>query len=303
MLFRSRPSPVVFTPDGKGLAVGDGETIRLWDPGSGTIVRRFACDAAVNGEFAFSPDGRLLAAGGPEHAIWIWNTATGEMLGRLQGHRGLVHRLAFSSDSKLLVSASDDGTALVWDVALATASRSQPRSNPTEERLAALWADLAAADAARAYGAIRKLTEAPTLTVRLVRERLQPAAAADPQRIARLVADLDDSEFQARDKATHELETLHELAAAALEKALAAEPPLEARRRIESLLQKVQRRQLPPDTVRALRAVEVLEAIATSEARQQLEKLAQGMAEARLTKEAKAALERLNRQTGAVPVP
>jgi WD40 repeat protein len=294
-----RPCPLTFTPDGKGLAFGEGETIRVWDPGSGTIVRRFACDAAVNGEFAFSPDGRLLAAGGPEHAIWIWNTATGAMLGRLKGHRGLVHRLAFSSDSKLLVSASDDGTALVWDVGLAIASRSQPRSNPTEERLGALWADLAAADAARAYGAIRRLAETPTLTTHLVRERLLPAAAADPQRIARLVADLDDSEFQVRDKATQELEQLHELAAAALEKALAAEPPLEARRRIEGLLQKVQRRQLPSETVRALRAVEVLEAIATPEARQQLEKLAQGMAEARLTKEAKAALERLTGKTGA----
>jgi hypothetical protein len=52
---------------------------------------------------------------------------------------------------------------------------------------------------------------------------------------------------------------------------------------------------------RALRAVAVLEQIGTPEARQVLEVLRQGPAEARLTREAKAALTRLARRPDAEP--
>jgi hypothetical protein len=48
--------------------------------------------------------------------------------------------------------------------------------------------------------------------------------------------------------------------------------------------------------MRLLRTIEVLEHAATPEARQFLEKLAAGATEARLTREAKASLERLSRR-------
>ena len=46
------------------------------------------------------------------------------------------------------------------------------------------------------------------------------------------------------------------------------------------------------------RAVEVLERVETEEARRVLEAMAKGVPEARLTREAKAALSRLEKQTG-----
>jgi hypothetical protein len=65
------------------------------------------------------------------------------------------------------------------------------------------------------------------------------------------------------------------------------------RRRIEELLVKLDRMEMKPEWVRPLRAFEVLERIGSAEARQLLEKLASGDAEARLTREAKAAVGRL----------
>jgi WD40 repeat protein len=291
-------SALVFTPDGREVAIEDGDTIRVWDLASGKVVRRFGCEGRGQGEFTFSPDGRLLAAGGPDHEVWIWDNARAALLARLQGHRGPIHSLTFSSDSAALVSSSEDGTALVWDVRQAiAASGPPPRVAPSEETLAALWTDLADSDAARAYGAIQRLTEAPQPALRLLRERLRPALAADSQRIAELIADLDAPEFRVREKASEELGQFQERVAPALEKALAAGPSPELRRRLQELLHKVQRHDLLADTLRAVRAVEVLEGIGTREARQQLEVLARGVAEARLTKEAKAALERLSKQT------
>src|SRR5262249_5840714 len=146
-----------------------------------------------------------------------------------------------------------------------------------------------------------KLAETPKPALRLLRYRLRPAAAADPKRTAQLIDKLDDPEFAVREKATDELEQLHELVSAALNKALAAGPSLEARRRLEALLQRVQRRQHPAATMRALRGVEVLDAIGTPPARQQLETLTTGAPEALLTKEARAALERLAQHTSSHP--
>lgn len=71
-------------------------------------------------------------------------------------------------------------------------------------------------------------------------------------------------------------------------------PPSSRRRRIEEALATLSG--VPPaNTLRDLRAVEVLERIGTPKARQLLEKLAQGAPEARQTREAKAAVERLER--------
>ena len=53
---------------------------------------------------------------------------------------------------------------------------------------------------------------------------------------------------------------------------------------------------LPPETLRAVRAVEVLESINIPKARQLLTQLAKGTPAARLTREAKATLQRLERR-------
>jgi hypothetical protein len=85
-----------------------------------------------------------------------------------------------------------------------------------------------------------------------------------------------------------------ESAAPALRQALTAAPSMEVRERIEALLRRLDA--LPADRLRTLRAVEVLEYSATPEARALLERLSGGLAEARLTREAKASVERLARR-------
>jgi hypothetical protein len=70
---------------------------------------------------------------------------------------------------------------------------------------------------------------------------------------------------------------------------------LEVKRRAEELLAAVRDAPLPPDALRGLRAVRVLETLGTKEARAVLAGLARGRPEARLTQEARAALGRLGR--------
>ena len=76
---------------------------------------------------------------------------------------------------------------------------------------------------------------------------------------------------------------------------LARAPSAEVKRRAEWLLAKLDEGTPSPEAVRDLRAVEVLEAIGTSDARRVLEGLAKGAPQARLTVETKRALDRLPR--------
>jgi hypothetical protein len=172
------------------------------------------------------------------------------------------------------------------------------RDNLAAEELERLWTDLAGEDVPKAYRAVCLLATAARQAVPFLQHRLRQVGSADPQQLARLIADLDDDHFAVRQKATHELEKLGDQATGALHQVLAGKPSLEVRRRVEQLLQKQSRTVLSPEGLRLLRALEALEQMATPEARQLLDRLAAGSPGAWLTQEAKAARERLTKRPG-----
>jgi hypothetical protein len=112
---------------------------------------------------------------------------------------------------------------------------------------------------------------------------------------------LDSSEDAAREQAEGQLGRLEDLAQPQLRKALAEKVSLEVRRRAEQLLTKLDASPPSAKTLQGVRAIETLERMTTSEARPLLQKLSGSAPEARLTHEAKAALERLSRRPAVRP--
>src|SRR5262249_41096765 len=99
-------------------------------------------------------------------------------------------------------------------------------------------------------------------------------------------------------KATHELEKLGRLARPKLQQVLAGRPSPEVRQRVEAILQRLEQSTLSPEEVRGWRAVEILEHIGTSAAREVLERIGrEGSDNSLLVQDARAALERLRRRT------
>lgn len=64
---------------------------------------------------AFSPDGRLVAAGFLNGGIKVWDVYAGLNLLSLEAHVASVTSVAFSPDGRWLVSASRDKTIKLWD--------------------------------------------------------------------------------------------------------------------------------------------------------------------------------------------
>lgn len=295
----ARVGRFAFSPDGQILVGIESDHLRKgapqrslhsWDIAS---VKHHAFVVTQPGRvfsLAYSPDGRMIAWGDAGGTISLCESATGQVRHRLRGHRSYVNSLSFAPDGKTLVSGSADTTVLLWDVTGRPVARSSALSL---EQLPSLWTGLADKEAAKAFAAIGLLTAAPEQAVPFLKSHLRPAPElAEAQQVARLIAELDSNEFAVRDKAREHLRQLGERAEPGLSEALKNKLPLEARKRIEELLEGVRAAAVFPESLRNLRAVEVLEHIGTPQAREVLKTLADGAPTARLTQEAKAALER-----------
>jgi WD40 repeat protein len=316
---------IAVSPDGRMVASENADqTVSLWEIASGKERGvlgtaqppaqlnqgpnvRFAIRANLAGlvgplpagpTLAFSPDGGLLACKGVGgQTVRIWEVGPGKELGLFKGHEGSIATVAFTPDGRRVVSGSSDTTLLLWNVA---ALKREAVAGPVElppAEVTDLWATLVGDDAVKAFQGIRKLAGAPKQAVPLIREHIRPAVPVDPQKLAKLLGDLDSDEFEERSAASDGLEKLGDLAVPALQKTLNAKITLETRRRIEMLLARLTGGALTHEQVRLVRAVEVLERTGTAEARQLLEALANGAPGALPTRHAQAALDRLGQKT------
>jgi WD40 repeat protein len=291
---------LAFAPDGRSLAtVSPNHPIQLWECASGQRRRSWRIGKWMVPTVAISPDGQLLAGAAAEGPIRLFDIPTAEVVHSFMGHEGPPAQLTFAADGKL-VSVGDDGTVLVWPIK----GRRTVGVRSLGSSADSLWAELASADAERAYGAIATLGAAPPDAVAILRGRLKPESTADGGMIDRLIVQLDDDDFDTREKASRELERLGIRARAALRKVARESPSAEVTRRVGDLLKKIEDGGISLDAVRQTRALEILEGLGTPDARRLLEELAAGSRGAALTLEAKASLARVaGRHTAPAPSP
>ncbi len=300
---------LAFSPDGKLLASCEKSaltagsateetilhrTIRLWDVATGKTRFVFDCYEGDFCSLAFSPDGQTIVSGNENGLIRVWEVKTGKEVLRLQDRAYPLDALALSPDGQTAAAAHGYDNALIWS--LAPAGWRPPASGLTAQERTERWNALANRDAARSYRAVWDLAATPGETVAFLKERLQPAAPVPAERLKQLIAALDSDTIAQRDAARRELSQLGTVAEAALRKALEDSPSAEFRQRAEAFLKAMPSWAIKDsEPLQKVRAIWVLQRIATPEARALLEKLAAGAPGAGPTQEARAALESLNR--------
>jgi WD40 repeat protein len=306
-LSKANPAPppvIAVSPDGLVLASqAKAGIVQLWEVSSGKERQRIRlpCDEVV--ALAFSPDGKTLAVGDPNGVIYLWSLVEGKVQSSIKpGRLAFTTHWDISSDTpmlatippifspkgRMLATIGNDTTILLWPIPI-IALPNRNSTKPPED----LWTDLRSENAEKAYQAMCDLIANPAQALLLLNGHLRPVVVPDPQQLSRLLKELDSEEFAARERATEQLIKFGDCVEPAVQAFLRSPPSPESQRRADEVRKKVRGLDLTPETLRSLRAAEVLEHIGTPEAIRLLESLSNGASGARVTQEAKASVERL----------
>ena len=282
----------------------------VWNTNNGEARISFS-NGGTTLALAASANGRLLAAGTAEGEIMVCEALSSSILLIFSGHEGewypkgftrspgipaAIYTLAFSPDGAWLAAGAKDGRVRLWRLTDLMAAATKPEKLRTTD-LEETWKDLASDESQTAYRALVRLTLAPELALPFLKKHLVPVAAIDEREVRRWIAELDSDDFDAREKASVELQRCAELARLVLLEALeGGKLSAEAADRVRRVVSRLRAADVPSERLRELRAVQALEWMATSEAARQLTALAKGQRGAPLTDEARNALRRMERQ-------
>ena len=302
-----QPKGLVFTPDGRFLISGSlDKSVRVWELATCKPVFALQGHKRSLAAIALAPNGRVVASAGGSRSVAVevdtpqqirfWDIATGEQIASLSGHNQDVSSLAFSPDGKLLAAGMRDTTALVWDVPAVANVRGFPAQPLTAIEAAKLWDDLASPDASQAQKALVRLARDPKTAVSLAENKLPPIVAPPAKTIQAAIQELDSDAFAKREAAMQQLAAYGSTVSSYLAEAVEKSESTEIRGRCKELLVRAARKlDQSGSMLQQTRGVQLLEWLDVPEAFELLKKLAKGASEAHQTKEAQAALSRMQK--------
>ncbi|HVE41624.1 MAG TPA: hypothetical protein VNM14_17160 [Planctomycetota bacterium] len=284
------PRKGIFSGDGRLVAFGCGDVFSVFEVATGQVVLQASKphnSCSRDGGLAFSPDGRLLASAGDDTGIHFWDLMSGAEVMSLEGNDGRGSALAFSPDGRFLATGNDRCSILNWNVEALRKKVLEGQALTPEQAWSAL-----AGEGKESYWAAVTLSRSGDAGVPMLAERLRPPKN-DTERIESWIASLDHDDYEVRKKASEALESYGPWAEDAFKRRLAGDPSAEMRGRVQGLLAQLKEGASPSrEQLRRVRAIQALELIGTTAARDVLESLAKDSPFPRIREEARAALQR-----------
>jgi hypothetical protein len=220
---------------------------------------------------AFSPDSKVLLAGGEAGYVVAWDPATGVELFHTGLSQGGVTCLAFSPGGRLFATGDAVGCVLLWRLMECGSPLPAAMRDLPDERVLDMIENLGSDRGADAWYAVRSLWTVGDRFVPLLRDRLP--ARFDRKKVEAWLADLDADSFDRRERASAELAKLGPRIGPLLRRRLKDTRAPEARRRMRNLLEQLG--DAAEDSRRWSRAVQALAQLNTPAAREVLRLLAE----------------------------
>jgi WD40 repeat protein len=209
--------------DGRTLATGaDDGSIKTWDVAAGKETRSFSAHRGTVYSVCFDPAGKRLISAGNREAR-MWDAGTGKSLHEWPASYTLVASAIFTPDGNGALTAAWDGSARLLDTRTGTQR--------------ARFGGLGGLDGVLLHPDTYCLALwSHGRSIALFDLDLRPPDAAARQRIAGLLAQLDDDDYKVRERASAALKSLGWIAAEALEKAARESKSAEVRIRARQAL-------------------------------------------------------------------
>src|SRR5262249_12994339 len=103
------------SPDGRCVALADGNTARIWQVSTGTLV---AGPPLVHPSpiilATFDHRASRLVTVTANHSASLWDAKNGQLIAPLVGHAGNIRRVRFNPVLRLVVTCGEDNRARVW---------------------------------------------------------------------------------------------------------------------------------------------------------------------------------------------
>ena len=126
------PNVLLFSPDGKILACGEGQNVKLWDITTGELITTFRGHIGLVDYLAFSPDGSILASASGDGTVLYWNINTEAPLPpNITEHTDELEIISFMKGSSTLASVDYSGIITLRD--LETSQRTTHRTKTAFE--------------------------------------------------------------------------------------------------------------------------------------------------------------------------
>jgi WD40 repeat protein len=135
---QGEPQTVAISPDGKLVACGAHNRVRMWDIATGQ--ESAGITLPVKGDIrlaVFHPDGHRLAIVAADPVIYLVDGDSARILTTLEGHTAFIQAVSFSRDGRRLVSAGNDRTVRLWHASSGELQRTM--AGHTEQIFAAVF--------------------------------------------------------------------------------------------------------------------------------------------------------------------
>ena len=316
---------VAISPDGTRYASSSNDnTVRVWDAKTNEPLLLLLGHVGEVDSICFTHDGRGVISGGRDKTIRLWDARSGKLLRTLSGHHtGRIESIELSNKGGTLASGGGGGdtSVRVWDFAsLAPPSNASDVSPPPPPRLPAdalatqraarptrefnpaetdrLWRLLGNDDGDDVGVSMARLVSGGDKAVAALAPRLTAPGAtpAAPDKLEKLIAQLNSPDPQVRERATCDLIQAGDAAVPPIQEALKSNPAPLAQHRLEMALRDITSNPLDAKgstrpAERAANSVNALRTIGTPAAKELLVDLSKGDPGLEITKKAKLALE------------